>query len=197
MVITILLGAYWKRFTSSAAFWTLFGGSMIVALSIAWPILISPFSHGVDPSGGFKYTRALYGLVGSLLIGVIVSFLTRAKSKEKMKGLLAGTLNQAKEFFKGGPINETEGNKAVVRIVADERVEGVHVSPELLRLMSAHEGDLVHLSDDRRWLGGLRSTQTKISSVHDRGSDVVIVSPVVIKKGNLIRERRHRLEKIL
>jgi SSS family solute:Na+ symporter len=197
MVITILLGAYWKRFTSSAAFWTLFGGSVIVALSIVWPILISPFSHGVDPSGGFKYTRALYGLVGSLMIGVIVSYLTQAKSKEKMQGLVVGTLDKAKENFKGGPINETEGEKVCAKLVQDERVNEIAISTQSARLLSAGVGDLVHLSDARWWLGGLRSTQAKISSLHDQDSNIVLVAPALIKRGNLIMKRRHRLEKIL
>ena len=30
----------------------------------------NPFAHGVDPSGGFKYMRALYGLVTSGIIAV-------------------------------------------------------------------------------------------------------------------------------
>jgi SSS family solute:Na+ symporter len=197
MVITILLGAYWKRFTSSAAFWTLFGGSVIVAFSIVWPILISPFSHGVDPSGGFKYTRALYGLVGSLLIGVFVSYLTKAKSKEQMQGLVVGTLDKAKENFKGASINETEGEKVCAKLFEDDRVDEIAISPQFAGLLSAREGDLVHLSDARWWLGGLRSTQAKISSLHDQDSDIVLVAPALIKRGNLIVKRRHCLEKIL
>jgi SSS family solute:Na+ symporter len=197
MVVTILLGAYWKRYTSSAAFWTLFGGSLIVAISIAWPILITPFSHGVEPAGGFKYMRALYGLVGSLLIGVIVSYLTRAESKEKMQGLVAGTLNKAKERFKQGPINELLGKKASAKIMEDEQVEEISISPVAARRLSAGVGDLVHLSDGRWWLGGLRSTQAKISSLHDQDSDIVLVAPALIKRGNLVVKRRHRLEKIL
>jgi SSS family solute:Na+ symporter len=197
MVITILLGAYWKRFTSSAAFWTLFGGSLIVAASILWPILITPFAHGVDPAGGFKYTRALYGLAGSLLIGVAVSYLTKAKSKVKIQGLVVGTLDSAKEKFKGGPINETEGKTAVIKIVEDEKIEGIHVSPEVARLLSANTGDLVHLSDARWWLGGLRSTQAKITGLHDKGKEVVFMAPALIENGNLIIKRKHRIEKIM
>jgi SSS family solute:Na+ symporter len=197
MVITILLGAYWKRFTSSAAFWTLFGGSMIVALSIAWPILITPFSHGVDPAGGFKYTRALYGLVGSLAIGVVVSYLTKAESVKKMQGLVAGTLDKGKEGFKGAPINEIQGKKIDVKIVHDDKMGELAVSPEAAHMLSAGLGDLVHLSDGRWWLGGLRSTQAKISSLHDKGSDSVFVDAALIRRGNLIVRRRHRLEKIL
>ncbi len=197
MVITILLGAYWKRFTSSAAFWTLFGGSLIVAVSIVWPILITPFAHGVDPAGGFKYTRALYGLAGSLLIGVAVSYLTKAKSKEKIRGLVVGTIKKAMERFKGDPINETQGKTAVIKIVEDEKIEGIHVSPEAARRLSANIGDLVHLSDARWWLGGLRSTQAKISGLHNKGKEFVFVAPALIENGNLIIKRKHRLEKIM
>ena len=197
MVITILLGAYWKRFTSSAAFWTLFGGSLVVALSIVWPVLITPFSHGVDPAGGFKYTRALFGLAGSLLIGVVVSALSRAKSKEKIQGLVAGTLEKAKESFKGGPVNEIEGEKAAARIVQDDDVAELAVSPETARRLSAGVGDLVHLSDARWWLGGLRSTQARVTSLHDKEPGIVLVAPVLVKRGNLILRRKHRLEKIM
>jgi SSS family solute:Na+ symporter len=197
MVITILLGAYWKRFTSAAAFWTLSGGSLIVAVSIAWPVLISPFSHGVDPAGGFKYMRALYGLAGSFLIGVVVSYMTKAKSRDKMRGLVAGTLDEAKEAYKGGPVNETEGKKAVVRLVRGKESEGIRVSPEVARLLSAEVGDLVHVSDIRWWLGGLRSTQAEITGLHDRGKKVAIIASPLVERGNLVLKRRHRLEKIL
>jgi len=197
MVITILLGAYWKRFTSSAAFWTLVGGSSIVALSLFWPVLVGPFSHGVDPSGGFKYMRALYGLAGSLAIGVIVTYLTKAKSREKIRGLVAGTLGDAMVSFKGSPINEREGKRAVVDIARDDKVEELSVSREVAQRMSADVGDLVHLSDARRWLGGLRSTQAKISAIHDKGARVVFVAPDLVERGNLILKRKHRLEKIL
>jgi SSS family solute:Na+ symporter len=135
--------------------------------------------------------------VGSLLIGVIVSFLTKAKSTEKMQGLVAGTLDSAKEGFKGGPINETEGKKATVDIVQSDMVEELAIHLDVARQISAGVGDLVHLSDARFWLGGLRSTQTKISSLHDRESDIVFVAPGLVKRGNLILKRKHRLEKIL
>jgi SSS family solute:Na+ symporter len=197
MVVTILLGAYWKKFTSSAAFWTLFGGSLVVALSIAWPVLITPFSHGVDPSGGFKYTRALYGLVGSLLIGVVVSCLTKAKSRDRVQGLVVGTLNKAKEGFKGAPINEIEGGKADVKIIPNSIGGELAVSPEVARRLAAGVGDVVHLSDARWWLGGLRSVQAKITSLHDLDPGVALVSPELIKRGSLIEKRKHRLEKIL
>ena len=40
MVVAIVLGAFWKRYTPKAAFWTLTGGMALVGCSIAWPVLI-------------------------------------------------------------------------------------------------------------------------------------------------------------
>jgi SSS family solute:Na+ symporter len=197
MVITILLGAYWKRFTSSAAFWTLLGGTLLVALSILWPFLVTPFSHGVDAAGGFKYTRALYGLVGSLVIAVGVSFFTQKRSKVKIEGLVAGTLDKAKETYKGAPINEKEGKKAVVKIVENPHVEELSISPQVAHRLAAGVGDLVYLSDSRDWLGGLRSIHAKITALHDKDARVVLISPSLVKSGNLLIKRKHRLEKII
>ncbi len=197
MVITILLGTYWKKFTSSAAFWTLFGGSLIVALSILWPFVVTPFSHGVDAAGGFKYTRALYGLVGSLVVAGMVSFFTQKRSKAKIEGLVAGTLDKAKETYKGGPINEKEGKKIVVKLVEDPHAEELSVSPQAAHRLAANVGDLVYLSDSRPWLGGLRSVHAKISALHDKDARVIYVSPSLVKRGNLLIKRKHCLEKII
>jgi len=197
MVITILLGTYWKKFTSSAAFWTMFGGSLLMALSILWPFMVTPFSHGVDASGGFKYTRALYGLVGSLVIAGGISFFTQKKSKAKIEGLVAGSLDRAKEEYKGGPINEKEGKKAIVKIVEDPNAEEISISPQVAHRLAASAGDLVYLSDSRAWLGGLRSVHARISALHDKDPRVIYVSPSLVKRGNLLIKRKHRLEKII
>lgn len=197
MVITILLGTYWKKFTSSAAFWTLFGGSLLVALSILWPFLITPFSHGVDSAGGFKYTRALYGLVGSLLIAGIVSFFTQKRSKAKIEGLVAGSLDKAKEVYKGGPVNEKEGKKMLVKIVEDPEADELIISPQAAHRLAARVGDLVYLSDSRAWLGGLRSIHARISALHNKDPRAVYVSSSLVKRGNLLTKRKHLLEKII
>jgi SSS family solute:Na+ symporter len=197
MVVTIVLGAYWKKFTPSAAFWTLFGGTMMVALSIAWPVLITPFAYGVDPSGGFKYMRALYGLATSGVIAVVVSLFTRAKSGRAIEGLVVGSLDKAKEKYKGAPANEVEGQKVVVTLSIDKDIQELSISHRMAELLSAKEGDIVYVSDARRWLGGLRSVHTKISDIHDGAPLEAWISPSLIKQGNLIIDRKHRIEKII
>jgi len=89
------------------------------------------------------------------------------------------------------------GKKVDAQIVQNDEIAELAVSPEAARLLSAGVGDLIHLSDARWWLGGLRSTQAKISSLHDKESGIVFVAPALIKRGNLILRRKHRLEKIL
>ncbi len=44
MVVVIVLGAVWKRFTPTAAFWTLILGSAALFLSLFVPSLITPFA---------------------------------------------------------------------------------------------------------------------------------------------------------
>jgi len=197
MVVTIVLGAYWKKFTPSAAFWTLSGGTIMVVLSIAWPVLITPFSHGVDPSGGFKYTRALYGLATSGVIAVVVSLLTKTKSGSAIEGLVVGTLDKAKEKYKGAPANEVEGQKVVVTLRADKEIQELGISTRVATLLSAKKGDIVYVSDARRWLGGLRSVHAQVSAIHEGASSEIGIAPELIKRGNLILNRNHRIEKII
>jgi SSS family solute:Na+ symporter len=54
MAVCILLGFAWRRFTPSAAFFTLLGGAVAMGISIKFPVLIAPFAHGVPADGGYK-----------------------------------------------------------------------------------------------------------------------------------------------
>lgn len=197
MVITIVLGAYWKKFSSSAAFWTLFGGTVMVGLSIAWPVLITPFSHGVDPSGGFQYLRALFGLAVSFGIAMGISIWTKSKPTGKSEGLVVGTLEKAKENYKGAPPNDKEGKKVLISLKGSEAIEEVSLSYNVATLLSVRNGDIVYIADARRWLGGLRSVHARVSAVHEGNSFEALIAPALIKQGNLIVKRKHRIEKII
>jgi len=197
MVITIVLGLYWKKFTPKAAFWTLLGGSILIGLSLLWPVLVTPFGHGVDPAGGFKYTRALYGLAASLVIAVGVSLFSRARSLSGIQGLVVGTLATAKRMYKGGTANEREGKIVKTGLASDERVAELSVSREIAGKLEAEEGDIIYVSDARVWLGGLRSVHARLTAIHDRASNLTYLSPLLVKSGNLKLDRKVRLEKII
>ena len=87
LAVAAVLGAFWHRYTPTAAFWTILGGAIAIAISIPLPGLVAPFSHGVGPEG-YKFMRALYGLAVCGAIGVIVTLFTESKTKEEIAGLV-------------------------------------------------------------------------------------------------------------
>lgn len=198
MVVAILLGMIWKKMSPQAAFWSLVGGSMLIAGSIAWPVLVLPFSHGVDPAGGFKYTRALFGLVVCGIIAVIVNFFSRRSQIDRnIHSLIMGGLKNAKEKFKSGPVNEKPGKKVKVNLVVVQELDGVRLSQAVADRMSAVIGDLVYLSDSRWWLGGLRSVHSRITEIIPGDSADVNIGEALYREGSLLIKRRHNIEKII
>lgn len=197
MVITILLAAFWKRYTPSAAFWTLLGGAIMVAVSIAWPIVITPFSHGVDPIGGFKYIRSLYGLATAGIIAIVVTYLTKPKPPAEIEGLVVGTLNKAKRNYKGAAVHEDEGEEVMGKLeIINHRSRILEVSTAFAQRLKAVKGDLLYVSDARRWLGGLRSIHANLSGIHNDDQNVIRISSDLISEGELVPHRPHRIEKI-
>jgi len=195
MVVAIVLGAFWKRYTPRAAFWTLAGGVIAMAAAVVFPVLITPVAHGVAPEGGFKYMRALYGICVCLAIGISVSLRDKSGKRSSVDGLVVGSLRRARELFKGGPLNEKPWRPAKGLLEPNEAIEGVALSAGMLERLAAEPGDLVYVADGRAWLGGLRSVHGKISGVHER-EGVIEVSPSLIEKGGLLVGRLHKVEKI-
>ncbi len=194
LVITLLLSVFWRRFTATAAIWTLAGGMVAIGASIVFPELITPIAHGiplkeVEPGllagkNQYKYIRALYGLVTCGAIGVIVTLLTRPESSERMQGLVWGTVKAAIRQYKGSDGEERPSTVGRARIIRAESA-GVHpqtqlsmvrISPSLAELLSADAGDLLHLSDARWWLGGLRSVHVLVAAIDSDISDAAVIS---------------------
>ncbi|MCU0960426.1 MAG: sodium/solute symporter [Pirellulaceae bacterium] len=67
MIVVIVLGVVWKRFTSTAAFWTLLLGCAALVVSLFVPALVAPLAHGEpidvsDPTWRhYSYMRSLFG----------------------------------------------------------------------------------------------------------------------------------------
>ncbi len=177
MAVCTVLGFTWKRFTPRAAFATLLGGAIAMAVSIPFPELIEPLSHGVDPSGGFKYLRAGYGLLASTIIGVVVTMFTTPKDEEKIMGLTMHSVRKQQRSFKGSDLNLEVGEKVQCDIVVvpdeeygfdplalDDEVYRLEVSlhPDDLAAMKAKPGDLIYMADARWWFGGLRAGHARV-----------------------------------
>lgn len=197
MIITILFGVFWKRFTTKAAFITLVGGSIMIALSILYPILISPFDHGVAPEG-YKYMRALYGFVVCISIGVIVTFLSKPKEDKEISGLVIDSIEDAKRFYKGGlePNDKILGGKFRGKLALDN-IDGVSISKFIAKSIEAEIGDILYIADRRWWYGGLKSVQLKFTSIHDKDEDVIVISKDKLEEGSLSLDQGVVIEKII
>jgi SSS family solute:Na+ symporter len=196
LIVAVILGMTWKRYTPWAAFWTLLGGGIAVGLSIKWPILIYPFSHGIPTPGGYNYMRALYGLITSGAIAVIVTYLTRPKPDSELTGYIVSTLSRAKELFKGGPPNDREpGEKVLVTLIEADTEEGI-LDPEAMAAMKARPGDMIYVNDRRWWTGGLRSIHVKAGEPKARSGEILL-SRSLIQESRLRAGEKVRVEKIL
>ncbi|MCY4644174.1 MAG: sodium/solute symporter [Bacteriovoracales bacterium] len=199
MVICMVLGAFWKRFTPAGAMATLFFGAIMVAASIIWPHLISPFSHGVSGEGGFKYMRALYALVACGGIGVVVSLLSRPK--ENVQGLVVGSIGEAIKRFKGGLPNFKKSTPIKCLLTPSQDLNTtIALTSSGMEKLGALEGDLLFVRDKRWWYGGLRSAQGKLvpSQKSHGGKDFeVFLSPQDIESGGLRAGERVIVEKII
>ncbi len=187
IVMAILLGILWKRFNTPAALATMVGGGLLVLLSTYAPfdaILLKPLAFGMGPDS-YKFIRALFGLVASGTLGIVVALVTRPQPQESLAGLVTGTQLQAMEYFKGGKPNRREGSVVYLPVHADTTLTGdetVVVSANHMETLAADEGDLLYVCDRRWWLGGLRSFHTK-AGVPGEG-DVLRISPEAMARGH-------------
>jgi SSS family solute:Na+ symporter len=188
LVVTLLFAVFWRRFTATAAIWTIIGGLLAMAFSLFFPQVIAPFAQGVPAGergdglfGGiqqYKYMRACYGISVCAFIGIVVTMFTRPETVERQRGLVWGTIADALQRFKGAPGKEGK----VVKAKAMPQRAGTDHPPEtrgeaglpvvwpsraLAEALGAAPGDLVYITDTRSWLGGLRSAHAVLGEIGD------------------------------
>ncbi len=184
LVVALMFAVFWKRFTSAAAVATVVGGFFLVVLSIFLPELVEPFSHGVPrtkPDGtlleyarAYKFTRALYGLAVSTVIGVVVTFLTKPKAEEEIAGLVYDSIPDPDAAYR------VRRSAAISRpIEADDFDEEtgqtqVRLTETLRAALEVSPGDTVLISDRRWWYGGLRSRHGVVSTDAATGNDSAV-----------------------
>ena len=200
LVVAIFLGIFWKRYNTPAAIATFLGGALLMGIGSKYPeIFISPFDHGIEfnPDRPYSYIRALYNTLVCAGSGVLVGFLTTPPAEEKTTGLTVWSLNKAREYFKGGAPNDRPGGKVTVEWVVNEGEDDiVQFSINDMDVMSADVGDLAYLSDERKWLGGLKSFHSVFGEPHNEDGKVYI-SKSHIESGMLDDKYKLRAEKEL
>ncbi len=191
LVVTLLLAVFWKRFTATAAIWTIIGGLVAILFSIFVPGVIAPFAHGVPPGEGgdglfagmkqYKYMRACFGMSVCVAIGVVVTFLTKPESRDRQRGLVWGTIRDALKRYKGSSgeeappsrakaVPERAGDEVEAEVRGEAALPVVRPTRALADELGAEPGDLVYISDARRWLGGLRSVHAILGEI-EAGED--------------------------
>ena len=179
LVVAVFLGIFWKRFTTPAVIATFTVGAFLMILGQFNHELIAPFSHGIElrPGRGYSYIGALYNIFVCASVGVIVSFLTAPPTKEKVNGLTVYDVAKLKANFKGGKINENEGEIVIVDWeISDSDENVIKFSKNDMERMKAEVGDLVYLCDNRKWLGGLKSIHSVYGNPHDTDGVVIITN---------------------
>ena len=179
LVVAVFLGIFWKRFTTPAVIATFTVGAFLMILGQFNHELIAPFSHGIElrPGRGYSYIGALYNIFVCASVGVVVSFLTAPPSKEKVNGLTVYDVANLKANFKGGKINENEGEIVIVDWeISDSDENVIKFSKNDMERMKAEVGDLVYLCDNRKWLGGLKSIHSVYGNPHDADGVVIITN---------------------
>ncbi len=178
LVVAIFLGIFWKRYNTPAAIATFLGGAILMVIGGKYPeIFISPFDHGIEfnPDRPYSYIRALYNTLVCAGSGVVVGLLTTAPSVDKTEGLTVWSLNKARELFKGGSPNDRLGDSVIVEwAIKDMEDDIVQFSANDMKIMAAEVGDLVYLSDERKWLGGLKSFHSVYGEPHNEDGKVYI-----------------------
>lgn len=200
IVVAVLLGILWKRYTPAAALATMVGGSVLVGLSFA-PVLddwfLKPFSFGMGPES-YKFTRALFGLTACGALGIGVALLTRPRPIEAIAGLVSGTQLEAMRAFKGAEPNRRPGAVVRVRVAVDEGLsegDAAVLCPVAMEGMAAEEGDLLYVCHTAWWFGGLRSVHLKAGGAGREGE--VRISPEDLARAHFRAGQEVTVEKIL
>lgn len=111
------------------------------------------------------------------IVAVTAAYYVPYDQKKKTTGLTVWSITKAKELFKGGKINDREGEKVVVNWkIKEDPKDLAYFSKTDMERMAADVGDLVYISDKRKWLGGLKSIHTRYGEPHDENGIVYITT---------------------
>ena len=124
---------------------------------------------------GFSSLQFIFPVFIIVLVPIIVTYYSDYDEESSTKGLTVYSINEAKLAFKGSKVNEKLGETVEVNFfVSDHEQDEVMFSKNDLLKLGAEVGDLVYLSDKRKWLGGLKSIHSKIGKPHNEDGKVFL-----------------------
>ena len=202
ILTTLLMGILWKRFSAKAACCALICGATITFLTLFFPEWILPlrqFAYG-SPTGDPFLFRALFGIIVTATVGIIANIFTQAPNEKDIEGYTIDTIDKAMVKFKGGEPNLTPGKRVdhLVLCLDNQIPEGIiSLSKETAEKTKSLEQDIVYLSDQRWYLGGLRSGHFRMGSCHNQNSNAVLLSEKTLKSSYLLRHNPVSVKKII
>jgi SSS family solute:Na+ symporter len=118
-----------------------------------------------------------------LLVPIIVGYFVPYDEQKATEGLISSSIERARTMFKGSELNDRIGEKIEVHYKSEDGSENrIRFSKNDMAKMSAEVGDLVYISDKRKWLGGLKSIHSTYGEFHDEDG-VVYIGVQNIKSG--------------
>ena len=124
---------------------------------------------------GFSSLQFIFPVFIIVLVPIIVTYYSDYDEESSTKCLTVYSINEAKLAFKGSKVNEKLGETVEVNFfVSDHEQDEVMFSKNDLLKLGAEVGDLVYLSDKRKWLGGLKSIHSKIGKPHNEDGKVYL-----------------------
>lgn len=131
----------------------------------------------------------------SALVAISTTYFIKYDQTKNITGLTAWSLAQAKEMFKGRKINDEDGKKVKVNWKAKNVEEDlIFFSKKDMEQMKANVGDLVYITDARKWLGGLKSIHSIFGEPHEE-EGVLYLSNEHIKQGQFVEGKMLIAEK--
>ncbi|MCW8806019.1 MAG: sodium:solute symporter family protein, partial [Ignavibacteriaceae bacterium] len=110
-----------------------------------------------------------------ILVALCVTYYVKYDEEKQTEGLTAWSIKSAKKFFKGGELNEREGEKVKSNWkIKEGEIDTINFSRNDMEKMQADSGDLVYITDARKWLGGLKSIHSVYGEPHDEDGIVYI-----------------------
>ena len=124
---------------------------------------------------GITRFELFYPVFVILFVPLIVTYFGHYDEELGTNGFTVWSIAAAKAAFKGSTPNELVGEKVEVHFkLLDNDIDKVLFSKNDLLKMGAKVGDLVYLSDKRKWLGGLKSIHSEYGEPHDEEGIVYI-----------------------
>lgn len=161
---------------------------------------MGPFDFGMGPDS-YKFIRALYGLLLSSVLGVLVTWFTKPRPEVELKGFVAGTQKDATRQFKGSEPNHRPGGKVRLRVRLDPSLSGtdtVGLSRSALGKMTGESGDLLYASHIHWWYGGLRSVHVKADPrATSTQNNLLLISPENATTAHFVERQEVIVEKIM